>query len=365
MEQVIDPINQFADAAWPEASHRGEPASRQLEDGEFNSDRSDSSGRYVPAKSDNMSDRMRRIYDRVDYQAQWVRDELDDRDRRLHDVEGSLFNRLSAAEMRGEERYRETLNELEQHSYQRDRRLHDVEGAVSHRLEVVEHREKELNHKMEQVRSDVAQNSQQLSNQVAALQEMVMALIDANTQRHEKQRGCEDDCDQASKVPSQRTLDWVAQQQTLKKTVSNEMMHVVQADIFQPPITGSGDQVTGREPQKAMNQIRSQVGSSVSRRSSVVLMKKRMDGMEDKMIQMFDMMKQMHDAAIPAAAVEQSAVPATVEKPVTPAVTETVKPVTPAVTETVKPVTPAVTETVKPVTPVVTERPVTPAVLRQ
>jgi uncharacterized protein YoxC len=212
---------------------------------------------------------MRRIYDRVDYQAQWVRDELDDRDRRLLDVEGSLFNRLSAAEMRGEERYRETLSELEQHSYQRDRRLHDVEGAVSHRLEVVEHREKELNHKMEQVRSDVAQNSQQLSNQVAALQEMVMALIDANTQRHEKQRRREDDCDQASKVPSQRTLDWVAQQQTLKKTVSNEMMHVVQADIFQPPITGSGDQVTGREPQKAMNQIRSQVGSSVSRRSSV------------------------------------------------------------------------------------------------
>jgi hypothetical protein len=50
---------------------------------------------------------------------------------------------------------------------------------------------------------------------------------------------------------------------------------------------------------------------------------------------MFDMMKQMHDAAIPAAAVEQSAVPATVERPVTPAVTETVKPVTPAVTETV------------------------------
>ena len=150
------------------------------------------------------SDRMRRIYDRVDYQAQWVRDELDDRDRRLLDVEGSLFNRLSAAERRGEERYRETLSELEQHSYQRDCRLHDVEGAVSHRLEVVEHREKELNHKMEQVRSDVAQNSQQLSNQVAALQEMVMALIDANTQRHEKQRGREDDCDQASKVPSQR-----------------------------------------------------------------------------------------------------------------------------------------------------------------
>ncbi len=305
---------------------------------------SDRSGRISPAGSTTSTqhdDQLRDVCARLDSvdgawrdaansQERWMKEQLRERDEE-HQHAREMQDRW----------YHDQLD-------RQDRKINELAAAMADRIVAVEDRIcQQVGDRLQVVVASNSQKLVELGEQMRVYQDTMMAMHDSAV--HQR---AEDN------VSKQRTLDWVSDQHSLKKKSSHEVLPAVTTVEYQSPTSACFGQAVTAAPG----------GSSVSRRSSLVVVEKRMDSVESKVMQVLDMMKQIRDTktkeepttattakapcttilvttpVTPASAVEQVAASSTVEKPATSVVADGVVSQVAVSSATVKTVTPAVTE---------------------